>query len=138
MIAWLQILNHLETYLKDRVEARIEQGYSRNEVLPEPPVVKLYRSTESGVDIWTRPKGTLIIAMDLWEGSEGTEAKAANEALASLEELVQEALKTWPKQLATDLKMKITDVSFGDIAGDGENFRPQAAAFYKVIISWSK
>ena len=65
MILWFAVLCHLEEFLRQRVGVKVEQGYSQNEVLPEPPVVKVYRSREPGLEIWARPKGTLVLAMDI-------------------------------------------------------------------------
>ena len=138
MILWFAVLCHLEEFLRQRVGVKVEQGYSQNEVLPEPPVVKVYRSREPGLEIWARPKGTLVLAMDIWENNDDPDPKAANQLLALLEEKVQEALKEWPKRAMADLKIRITDIGFDDISGDGENYRPQVAAFYKIRINWSK
>jgi hypothetical protein len=135
---WFVLLSHLEDYLQAHVSSKVEQGYSQNELLPEPPVVKVYRIREPDLDIWMRTKGTLIIALDIWENNDDPDPKVANEALATLEEQVQEALKTWPMQAMEDLKIKITDTKFDDVSGDGESYRPQVAAFYKLRINWAK
>lgn len=137
-IAWFEILCHLEEYLRRKVSCRVEQGYSQDEVLPEPPVIKLYRFREPELDIWIRPKGSLIIAMDIWQDNADPNPKVANAALAELEEAVQAALKTWPKQAEADLRLRITGIDFADISGDGEGYRPQVAAFYKLQIRWAK
>lgn len=135
---WFHLISHLEDYLRAHIPAKVEQGYSQNELLPEPPVVKVYRSREPDLDIWTRPKGGLLIALDIWENNDDPDPKVANQALANLEEKVQDVLKAWPTQAMVDLKMKITDVRFEDVSGDGENYRPQVAAFYKLRINWAK
>ena len=135
---WFQIISHLEEYLSDNVEATVGQGFNRNETIPAPPAVRIYRSAETELEIWMRPKGTLEITMEIWEGNDDQDPRTANEALANLEEAVQAALINWPAQAMSDMKIKITDVRFGGISGDGENYRPQVCAFYKLIVKWAK
>jgi hypothetical protein len=135
--AWFQILCHLQQHIASNVLAKVEQGYNRNEIMPEPRTIRLYRSDEGPLNLWMRKSGTLVIAIDVWEGNDDDSPKIANQCLAELEDSLQTALETWPIAAAKDLKMKI-DVAIPSVKGDGENYRPMCAAFYLVAVQWKK
>jgi hypothetical protein len=135
---WFQILSHLESYLQEHVsESDIQQGFSRNERIPKPPAIRIYRVDEPDMDIWLRPKGSLTLTLEIWEGNDKQDPKAANQQLANREEEVQNALKVWVKKIESDLKLKVTKCHLSSL-GDGEQYRPQVAVFYRLTFDWAK
>lgn len=137
MLAWFAILCHMEEYIRTRVTANVRQGYNSAEGIPEPQTIRVYRSDERDVNLWGRKNGTLSLTIDVWHGNDDPDPKVANQALAELEEELQAALETWPIDAAKDLKMKIIP-TIDSISGDGENYRPMCAAFYRITIKWNK
>lgn len=136
---WFVLISHLETYLAAKTGAAVSQGFARGETYPAIcPAIRLYRRGEPDLDIWTRPKGTLEVTAEIWIKNEDPNPKKGNEALAVLEESARQALIAWAPQVAADLKIKIVDMSFAGVAGDGENYRPHAMAVYGLLIKWAK
>ena len=135
---WFQIISHLETALRDKIQdSDIQQGFSRNEKIPTPPAIRIYRAEEPDIELQLRPKGSVVLTLEIWEGSSEQNAKAANLQIANREEEVQTFLKAWIKQAEADLKIKIPRFHLSAL-GDGEQHRPQVAVFYKLSFDWSK
>lgn len=135
---WYEILCHLETFLAGRIaDVTVAQGYNSSEDVPSEATVRIYRSTEDGINLWMRRGSTVTFAIDLWHGNDSIIPKDANAALADLESRVQAALIYWPKQAMQDLKMKL-DIPSLTVASDGENYRPMCAAFYQMTVRWNK
>lgn len=136
---WYLIISHMATYLGAKTGAAVSQGFARGEVYPSTcPAIRLYRRGEPDLDIWTRPKGTLELTIEVWVKNDDPDPKKGNEALATLEEAMRQALITWWPVAIADLGMKIVDMSYIGVAGDGENYRPHAMAVYGLQIKWAK
>ena len=137
MIAWFAILCHIEEHVKSRVRAEVRQGYNNTDGVPDAETIRIYRSDERDVNLWVRKNGSVTFAVDVWHGNDDPDPRIANQALAELEEELQAALATWPDAAAKDLKMKIT-ITIDGVTGDGENYRPMCAAFYRITVKWNK
>ncbi|WP_378955378.1 hypothetical protein [Pelosinus sp. sgz500959] len=114
------------------VKAGIEGG------IPDYPAIRVCRGGERNTNILTKGRGTVIVLIDCWEGSDDQDPGVAYELINNLEEKMIKSLIDWFEIAPTQLKVKLSLEDDTDTDADGEMFRPTVGSTTRLKIKWNK
>lgn len=106
--------------------------------IPDFPAIRVCRGGEHGKSIQTKGRGTVIVLVDCWEGSDDQDPGVAYELINNLENKMIQSLESWLEIAPGELKIKISLDGDIDTDADGEMFRPTVGSTTKLKIKWNK
>jgi len=140
---WWLIIQHLTAFFNNYPDLKavpaltIASGVEGG--IPDFPAIRVCRGGERGVGILTKGRGTVIILVDCWEGSDDQDPGVAYAKINALEAKMIKAFTDWFEIAPSALKIKMAlendDI---DTDADGEMFRPTIGSTTKIKIKWNK
>lgn len=139
---WWKIIKHLTAYLQNdydlqsipalTVKSGVEGG------IPDYPAIRVCRGGERGKTLRGKGKGTVIVLIDCWQGSDDQDPGVAYDLINDLEEKMTKALIDWIEIAPSELKITMNIEDDIDTDADGEMFRPTVGSTTKLKIKWNK